>query len=185
MSAQHREGERGALPFFRLAADAAAALLDDEPHQVETQARAVGFERRHVVCPVELSNRCRWLSLGMPVPVSLICQRTRLPSRVRRTSIVPRLGEYLIAFEVRLSTTCRKSCGSANTSSGSLPRRLHAAALEPRHVEQVVDELDEALRGAERVLREAGGALGHRRLLHRQLQHPLDARQRRAKLAAR
>src|SRR5215813_3732165 len=35
LSAGYREGERGALPFFRFAPDAAAELLDDEPHQVE------------------------------------------------------------------------------------------------------------------------------------------------------
>src|SRR5262245_59950832 len=52
------------MPLFRFAADTAAELLDDEPPEIEPQARAVGLERRHVVRPVELLEEVPLALLG-------------------------------------------------------------------------------------------------------------------------
>ena len=66
-----------------------------------------------------------------------------------------------------------------------LDRGLHPAALQPRHVQQVIDELDETLRRPQRVLHVALRLLPHLAFLDAQLQHPLDPGQRRAQLVGR
>ena len=59
-----------------------------------------------------------------------------------------------------------------------------AAALEPGHAEQVVDEHDQPLRGVQAVGDEAAHVGRAVVLAHRELEHPLDAGERRAQLVA-
>src|ERR1700709_1664062 len=87
----------------------------------------------------------------MPRPASRTATPTT-PSRAQpSTPISPPSGEYLIALESRLASTCLRRFGSPSVTSGSARARPALERSAPRlgdplEVEEVGDELGQAPR---------------------------------------